>query len=40
MVESAETPFRLLVPERPLEVVLYENHATLAHDVLVNKDFD
>jgi aminopeptidase N len=39
VVESAETPFRLLVPERPLEVILNENHATLAHDVLVNQDF-
>jgi hypothetical protein len=39
VVESAETPFRLLVPERPLDVILNENHATLAHDVLVNQDF-
>ncbi|MBD3868698.1 MAG: hypothetical protein IFK94_11285 [Acidobacteria bacterium] len=39
VVESAETPFRLLVPQRPLEVVLNEGHATLAHDVVVNQDF-
>ncbi len=39
IVESAETPFRLLVPERPLEVTLNENNETLAHDVLVNQDF-
>ena len=39
VVEEAETPFRLLVPERPLEVTLNENNETLAHDVLVNKDF-
>ncbi len=40
VVESEETPFRLLVPERPLDVILNENHATLAHDVMVNQDLD
>jgi len=36
VVESAETPFRLLVPERPVEVILDENHATLSEDIVNN----
>lgn len=40
VVEGAETPFRVKVPDKPVNVVLNENGATLAHDVLVNKSWN
>jgi hypothetical protein len=39
VVESAETPFRFKVPERPLDVALNKYGEILAHDVVVNKSW-
>jgi aminopeptidase N len=38
-VEGPETPFAFKVPVAPREVVLNKHNKTLAHDVLVGRDF-
>ena len=37
IVEGKETSFRLLVPERPVEINLNQKGDILAHEVLVNR---
>ncbi len=39
VIDAAETPFRLKVPEKPVEVVLNQDGAMLTHDPLVNRSF-
>ncbi len=39
LIEGAETPFRLKVPERPLDVILDKNGDILSHAVVVNKSW-
>jgi aminopeptidase N len=36
LIDGAETPFRLSVPDKPLEVALNEDGGMLSHDVKVN----
>ncbi len=40
IVEGAQTPFKLKVPEKPVEIELNERGEALAHDVLLNKSWD
>jgi hypothetical protein len=37
LIEGGETPLRLKVPEKPLDVFLNKDLNILAHDILVNK---
>jgi hypothetical protein len=37
LIDGEETPVRLKVPEKPLEVFLNERNDILAHDILVNR---
>jgi hypothetical protein len=37
LIEGGETPLRLKVPEKPLDVFLNKENDILAHDILVNK---
>ncbi len=37
LIEGEETPLRLKVPEKPLDVFLNRHNDILAHDILVNK---
>jgi aminopeptidase N len=39
LVEGAETPFKLKVAEKPIEVTLNQNGGMLAHEVLINKSW-
>jgi hypothetical protein len=39
LIQGAETPFKLKVPEKPLEVALNKDGGILAHDVVVNQSW-
>jgi hypothetical protein len=40
VVEGPQTPFKLKVPDKPVEVSLNKNGETLALDTIVNKSWD
>lgn len=39
IINGPETPFRLKVPAKPLDIVLNKDNELLAYDVVVNQDF-